>query len=453
MKKIINSCLFVFMFFMSISIVNAYELECDTGLYNFQDYFLCHISGNPNENLSSLSGRIENNELVSCVTYNFDEGLQQLDSSDPKYLSFSGTPKNANYINLKCQVIAKVEEQKQTQIVIPDFQYQTSDGTSEVLILRSNEVTLNKYTETTTTKKKDDKNRDTSNPNSRLKELKGDNLDITFSQFVTEYSFEVLYEVEKLDILALPLNDQASVRIVGNDKLKVGDNTVDIYVTSPDGKMQTVYSLYVKRLARGEDIYYPENDASLFSLSVPGYSIKFESVIHEYHIHLPNNVNSLEINATPTFEDATISVSNTNNLVNGSIITVTVTSADETKTQKYTIKITKDPEKKDYTSYYILGAFVLIIIVFMILFIKTAKKNKNDPILSSKKLNTKKNKGAKFDINSVPVSDPSSVLMPSPEEPATSPVPMPEPNTPTQNPVPMPAPEQNTEKNNDIEYF
>lgn len=145
----------------------------------------------------------------------------------------------------------KAEEDQQVQIFINDFKSHTKSqiGEPSEEIVRSNYINVAKHVEKTTTAST--KPRDTSNSNSRLKALAEDNLNITFSGFITEYNAEVVYEVEKLDIKALPFNSDASVRIMGNQTLTVGLNVIDIYVTSPDGRAITCYTLNVTRLNEG----------------------------------------------------------------------------------------------------------------------------------------------------------------------------------------------------------
>ena len=222
-------------------------------------------------------------------------------------------------------------------------------------------------------------------------------------EFITKYEIEVLFEVEQLDLKVLPVNKNAIVKIEGNQKLEIGKITIDIYVTSPDNKTTTCYSLYITRLARGEEIYYPKKDATLSNMTVTGYSIKFNKDIYEYHIHLDRNTSKVEVNPTTTYEYAIVDISKTNNLVNNDIITVTVTSADGTNIQKYKIRVTKDAPKKDYSLYITLGIIIIVFLVVAYLFLRTSKKEKNDPLLRLKTDKRKVNKGAKFDDSGVPI--------------------------------------------------
>ena len=224
--------------------------------------------------------------------------------------------------------------------------------------------------------------RNTSNPDSLLKVLYEDNLNFVFSRFVTIYNQEVLYDVEKLNLNVTANNPSATIRIVGNGidnntNLNVGKNQINIFVTSPDGSTTTCYTLNVTRLARGESIYYPEKDATLYSLIVPGYAISFNKDTYEYHIHLTSDVSKLNVNAVPTYDEANVEISSTTNLRNNSIIKVTVTSKDKSTTQDYLIKISKDAPKVNYVPYIIMGVVGILFVTMVIIFIKTSKAKKS----------------------------------------------------------------------------
>ncbi len=448
--------------------IYAYDIQCESGPFSFEDYFYCHVTGVANTNYEELSGTITNTDFVSCVYNSYSDGLRENSTSDNKSFNLAGTPKSENLVTYRCQVVAKVSTPVQDQVTINNFRYHiTNDSPADTAyVLRSNQIELAEYTETTTTKATDDKPRDTSNGNSLLSRLESEELDITFSRFITEYNVEVLYEVESININATPANSDATVTITGNENLQVGRNVIDITVVSPDNASTTVYSIYVNRLPRGETVYYPESDASLFSLSVPGYSIPFESGIFEYTIHLEDDVDSIEVNAEPTYENAIVSISNTNNLTNGSIVTITVTSEDNTNSQRYRINITKDPEKRDYTSLIIIIAFVAAIIIFIVIFIITAQRKNNDPILKVKKEKRKVHKGAKFNPKSVPEASETPIKkedskvnsneskpidMPAPKSNSSQPqaVQMPSPKQNADSPLPTPMPTPATSKSED----
>ena len=407
MKKI---RLFILVLFMSFpALVNAHELVCDTSVAkNYGESFNCYIKVDSLPVFDEISGTITSTDNVKCELFKYDSGLTNeiVDASNTLF-KFKGTPTKNQIIDITCEVIGKPAEATTAQVTIPDYKYHIfeDDQDAESLILRSSYININKYEEELVIETEDDKPRDTSNNDSLLKSIQDDNLDLSFSKFITKYELSVLYEVEQLDLKILPANKNAIIKIEGSQKLEIGENIIDIYVTSPDNKTTTCYTLYITRLARGEEIYYPKKDATLSNLTVTGYSIKFEKDIFEYHIHLDRNTSKVEVNPTTTYEDAIVDISKTENLENGDLITITVTSADGTNIQKYTIRVTKDAPKKDYSLYIILGIICIIFVIVVYLFMRTSKKEKNDPLLRLKTDKRKVNKGAKFDASGVPILD------------------------------------------------
>ena len=108
-------------------------------------------------------------------------------------------------------------------------------------------------------------------------------------------------------------------------------------------------------------------------------------IINEYSVHLPYDTDSLSVSAKAKEDGSIIEISNTSDLIDGSIIEVKVTSQDGSNSVTYKILISKDPAPKDYRALIyagvIIGAFVLVTIIIII----TNTRNKNNPLLKSKK--------------------------------------------------------------------
>ena len=85
-----------------------------------------------------------------------------------------------------------------------------------------------------------------------IKSLKIKGYDIDFDQNTYEYSIKVKNSVKSLD-LTIELNDEkASYTVEGNEKFKVGENTVIITVTAEDGSTKT-YTIKVNREEEEEE--------------------------------------------------------------------------------------------------------------------------------------------------------------------------------------------------------
>lgn len=370
--------IFIFICLLMPSNVFAFELKCESNVINYGEDLICHLTGNSSNSFTLLSGNISSTDnLVNCAVLSYAKGLSTIDNSSLFVLK--GSTSEDNYVTFKCQLNEKLSEIKKTQIKIDNFKYQLATDES----INSNEIVISDFISANIYRNSDtsSKPRDTSNSDTLLKVLYEENLNLTFSRFVTTYNQEVLNEVEELNLVIIPNNENSTFRIIGNGienntKLNVGNNVIDIYVTSENGDT-TCYTINVTRLEAGEDIYYPEKDATLNSLIIPGYAISFNKDVLEYKIHLASDVTKLNINATPSYEEANVDISSSENLKNGSVIKVTVTSKDKSNTSEYIIKITKDAQKKNYNSYIILGVVGLILIILIIIFIKTSQSKKS----------------------------------------------------------------------------
>lgn len=385
--------------------VHAYELDCDKGPLKFNSTFYCSVLGDENLNYESISGTMKENEYASCVVSYHGNGLtNELNAVAGKSFSYKGRALSEIITQYKCQVIKKPASDMQIQLQIDDFKYKLDgEAAFKEEVLRSDSIELSQYIEPTTTTTT--KPRDTSNSNARLKSITDPSFAFNFSGFKTEYDVQVPYETERLNLKIEPFNKDASIRTVGNMNLTVGKNTIDIYVTSPDGAARTCYTLNITRLEEGKNIYNTDGDSTLSNLTIIGHSIPFKKETLEYSIHLDQNTSSLKIEPTTSFEGATYSINKTENIQNGDRILITVTSKDKSSTTVYQIKVTKDVPKKMNMKYFILGGLGGAILIIIGLIVYTSKKNKNDPVLRLKKEKKRKNKGQKFNATVVPEAE------------------------------------------------
>lgn len=407
MKKYFKLLVLLFLIFIPVNIY-AIDLTCDETSHKIGDIFSCKITGNPAK-YDKLSGTITSDASLSCKRANVSPGLEILTSSTGEYFDLSGTASTEDLVVISCEVLVNPTETQNAMVSVNDFAYHIEGSGLDAsnLILKSDYIKIEHKEEEVVG---DSKPRDISDPSVRPRKLVSKELNITFSQFITEYTVEVLFDTEEVTF-DYELNDQtSSLRIEGDTQLQVGKNVIDIYITSADGSKEACYTFYVQRLARGEEIYYPESDSTLKSMVIPGYSIGFNQNTLEYKIHLTNDVNSVNINTIPNYEKATVSISNSDNLTNGDIIAVEVTSADETSKTTYKIFITKDAPKKDYSTIIITALLGVGFVGTIAMFIITNNKKKSDPLLSIKTNKRKVNKGKNFDSSVVPESNSSSNL-------------------------------------------
>lgn len=82
-----------------------------------------------------------------------------------------------------------------------------------------------------------------------------------FEADITHYEIEISNTMTKLNILAVPENEESKVEIKGNENLKEGENFIQIIVTDKNNLSQKVYEiLTIKRTAKQEDNYEQEQE-------------------------------------------------------------------------------------------------------------------------------------------------------------------------------------------------
>lgn len=85
--------------------------------------------------------------------------------------------------------------------------------------------------------------------NSNLENLAIENIMLIpeFNTDVTDYTAEISSEITQLNILAVPQNVNAQVRIVGNENLQIGENVITITVLAQDGQTSKIYNIVVNK--------------------------------------------------------------------------------------------------------------------------------------------------------------------------------------------------------------
>lgn len=128
----------------------------------------------------------------------------------------------------------------------------TAKGTKITLAQGKNEVTLEVTSEDTKNKEKYNfivyRGETTDNsPYLSSLMIEGNPLKEKFTKDTLDYTAEVNYETENINILATPEDENATVNIKGGDKLVVGENVITITVTSSETKDKKIYNITVTR--------------------------------------------------------------------------------------------------------------------------------------------------------------------------------------------------------------
>ncbi len=102
-------------------------------------------------------------------------------------------------------------------------------------------------------------NIETANANLETLAIRQATLNPEFYNNITQYKAEIANDINKIDILAIPEKQNASVKIVGNDEMKIGANKIEITVTAEDGITDKKYVLEVYRRNEEEEKQAEEN--------------------------------------------------------------------------------------------------------------------------------------------------------------------------------------------------
>lgn len=159
----------------------------------------------------------------------------------------------------------------------------------------------------------------------------GDKIKLEKNEYL--YSVDVLYEVENIEVEAIPNSNKASVVIEKPEKLIVGENNIVVIVTAEDGSV----GKYVIVVNRSEKL---SNDATIKNLNIAGYEINFESGRFFYELQMGNE-KKLDIDVVLSDSNAKYQIIGNNNLVNGSVINIQVVAQDGSF-QTYRIQIIKE---------------------------------------------------------------------------------------------------------------
>ena len=98
------------------------------------------------------------------------------------------------------------------------------------------------------------KNIELANANLETLAIRQATLTPEFNNDITKYNIEISNNVNKIDILAIPERENATVEIIGNTEMKIGDNKIQIIVHAEDKITSKKYEINVHRRSEEEQI-------------------------------------------------------------------------------------------------------------------------------------------------------------------------------------------------------
>lgn len=231
-------------------------------------------------------------------------------------------------------------------------------------------------------------NRKESNPPTTAKDpLSSDNylkslvpsdgtLSPSFDKNQSNYQITVPRGTTSIKFDAIPSHSGATVKVEGNDNLKIGYNTVLVTVTAQDGSKRT-YSINVYRSEQ-------EGNNLLDDLIVEGNTIspKFDPNVNEYEVNV-GNVDEINVKAITQNPNAKVEIIGNKNLQEGrNLVQVKVTD-ENGFTKTYFLYVNKK-SKKTFLGLTLgqwltlLGSLLLLGLLLFIIFLLLKKKDKKE---------------------------------------------------------------------------
>ena len=197
-------------------------------------------------------------------------------------------------------------------------------------------------------------------PDTTLKSLKVNDKEIKLKEKEFNYELKVEYSVNELEIKAVPNNKEAKVEI--EDKtLVVGENEVKIIITSDKTKSE-----YVLKVTREENV--DKSVANLSSLEVDEYRrLDFKENVLDYTLKFSSVPKKLTITTKPKDENAKVTITGNEELVDGSVVTVSVKLDNITREYTLTLKESKSiTDNKNAILWCIIGLSITIIVLLFL---------------------------------------------------------------------------------------
>lgn len=251
--------------------INDNNLEIKIGNFNEQAELLNEIQ----ENVSS------DNTNLSVLRLNH-EGISPDFNKDIREYYFIA---NTSIDNL--EVTAIPENSKSTVTVTGNYNLILGENTIDIKVESEDKTKTSIYKIYVTRTD----NIDAANANLETLAIREGTLTPEFSNNMTQYQVEIPNGIENINILAIPQIENATVKILGNDKINVGDNKIQVIVTAENGTTIKKYYINVHRRSETEETeYHIEEELQAKKLS----SIMQEDNIEE-KIESSNQVEETEL--------------------------------------------------------------------------------------------------------------------------------------------------------------
>lgn len=264
MKKIIIAFLFVFVCYMSDSYASTTA------------YLLSNKSIIEKEEEIEITINIENEKVLAFTSYLY------FDNSKLECIS---KPENTNIVNNKiidvwydetggnnpkqgelAKFIFKAKENGNTSFVLQGEFYNDKDELVDAnfeefqiqIGKEENDVEHITKTENNVVPITNTDNMGSVNTNLETLAIENELLYPPFEEDIMHYDIEISNKTNNLNILAIPQDESATVKIIGGNNLQEGNNEIQVIVTAANGFSQKVYEINVYKRSTEEEVKYEE---------------------------------------------------------------------------------------------------------------------------------------------------------------------------------------------------
>ena len=169
-----------------------------------------------------------------------------------------------------------------------------------------------------------------------------------FNKDVFEYYLTVNNNINNLEILTVPENENSKIDITGNENLKEGLNIIKVQITSKDNISSSSYIINVTKTNNIEDA-----NTNLETLATQNYLLypNFDNTVTNYNVEVSNDTNNINLLAIPEDEEATVEINKNEELQEGNNnIKITVTAKNNYTKKVYNINVYRrnENEEKEY---------------------------------------------------------------------------------------------------------
>lgn len=298
----------------------------------------------------------------------------------------------ANFFNQQTYATNEVTEKNETNETAEQENTTEKNENTSGSQNQTNNSEVTQATTTTTTNKETKKS-----SNAKL-----NNLGITphdFSGFkpgTTTYNVTVPEDTESVTVYATAQDSSAKVSGIGNKKLDIGENVLEVIVTAEDGTKQT-YTINVTRQESEEEntenVQERYSGDGLASLKIENLELspKFDTNVYEYTVKYIGEKETLNVELETTDPYYTTEIVGNSELQEGeNIITILVSDPDGNNVATYQVTVNKslvdeealareqaERERQEQIRYLIIGGVVVaIIIIISIILIIRHRRNR-----------------------------------------------------------------------------